>query len=89
MNATGSLLQVSPLQVRVEWQEPYSHHNHPVINYTIYITMWDQKETRNSTYVTFTIESEEFSSCEADVRVTAWNDIGESGLSSAATMYKS
>ena len=88
MNVTGYVLQFSPLQLRLEWQEPYSPPTYPVLNYTVTSTEWGHRQT-NERNVIFNLEHEEFSSCKADIEVTATNGIGESRPSSVASISKS
>ena len=82
----GRIIGFCPLTLSLEWQEPFSHHLHPVTNYTI-TSREGTALTTTATSATFTLQDEEFDgNCTFIARgvgVQAANDIGKSGLSPA------
>ena len=86
VSVTGYVLQFSPLQVRLEWVEPFSHQPHHILHYTVY-TESTQNET-NATNITLNVVNMEFSRCKVDIGVTATSDIGESKLSNVISVLK-
>ena len=87
VTVTGYVLQFSPLKIRLEWQEPFSHQPHHILHYSVYNES-TLNETINTTNITLSLFSMTFSSCEINIGVTASNDIGESKLSNVTSVLK-
>ena len=87
----GWVEEFSPVRLRLEWQESFSHHDHPVLYYTLY-TRDGALVNTTDTSVTFNREDVEFSSnCTRNkkgIRVAAVNDIGESKPSPVVSMQR-
>ena len=87
MNLSVVVLQYSPARVRLEWQAPFSHHGHEILNYAILC--------RNKTFVIantslsfeLALDNEEYysSTCEIQFSLKATNDIGESEWENSTT----
>ena len=87
VSVTGYVVKFSPPQVRLEWVEPFSHQTHPILHYTVY-TESTQNET-NATSITLNLPiTTKLTDCEAEIGVTASNDIGESKLSNVTSIVK-
>ena len=82
--------QLSPALVRLvlEWQAPFSHHEHRVLHYTVYAGSSNTNHNTTAFSVDIHTDSEEFSSCKTLIGVTATNDIGESGRSNVTFILK-
>ena len=85
MNVTG-LVMTSLQVIRVEWQEPFSHRDHPITYYTVYKPNDTLTNIIDTEHLTFNLEDEEFNICRAIIMVTATNDIGESKPSVASIL---
>ncbi|CAI8046182.1 hypothetical protein GBAR_LOCUS25522 [Geodia barretti] len=88
----GWVVEFSPLRLRLEWEEPFSHTDHPVLHYTLYTRDGGALFTANTSSVTFGLQDVEFSSnCirSADgIGVAAVSDIGESELSPIESIWR-
>ena len=86
----GWVVEFSPLRLRLEWEEPFSHTDHPVLHYTLYTR--DGGTTANTTDNNITLSLEDnvdFSYCSTSgIGVTAVYDIGESELSPVVSMER-
>ncbi|CAI8046188.1 hypothetical protein GBAR_LOCUS25524 [Geodia barretti] len=86
----GWVVEFSPLRLRLEWEEPLFHTDHPVLHYTLYTR--DGGATANTTDNNITLSLEDnvdFSYCSTSgIGVTAVYDIGESGLSPVVSMER-
>jgi hypothetical protein len=88
----GWVVEFSPLRLRLEWEEPFSHTDHPVLYYTLYTRDGGALFTTNTSSVTFGLEDVEFSSnCirSADgIEVAAVSDIGMSEPSPVESIWR-
>jgi hypothetical protein len=88
----GWVVGFSPPRLRLEWEEPFSHTDHPVLRYTLYTRDGGALFTANTSSVTFGLQDVEFSSnCirSADgIGVAAVSDIGESEPSPIESIWR-
>ena len=88
VNVVG--IETTPQQViTVEWQEPYSHKDHPISYYTVYQPNNNETNVSADTeQLTFTIVgNEELNDvCGEIIMITATNDIAESKPSIASIL---
>ena len=86
------MLDFSPLTLRLQWEQPFSHHLHPVTNYTIYFS-GSAVNTTSATSITVTLRDVEFvtncSSISNGIGVKAVNDIASSELSTDTNIVAS
>ena len=79
----GWVVEFSPLRLRLEWQEPFSNYEHPILYYTLYTRDGAIANTTVTNIVVSLGHGVELNSnCSHNgIGVAAVNDIGESELS--------
>ena len=86
----GWIVEFSPLKLRLEWQEPFSHHNHPVFYYTLYTRDGAIANTTDTNIsISLGHDAELSNNCSnSSIGVAAVNDVGESELSPVVSMQR-
>ena len=84
----GWVVEFSPLRLRLEWEEPFSHTDHPVLHYTLYTR--DGGATANTTdnNITLSLEENVDNCSHIGIGVAAVSDIGESEPSPVESMQR-
>ena len=89
-NVRGWVEEFSPVRLRLEWQESFSHHDHPVLYYILYTRDGASVNTTNTSFsLSLGYVEEHSNNCsQYSINVTAVNDIGESEPSPVASIQK-
>ena len=84
----GWVVEFSPLRLRLEWEESFSHTDHPVLHYTLYTR--DGGATANTTdnKITLSLEENVDNCSHTGIGVAAVSDIGESEPSPVESMQR-
>ena len=87
----GWVEEFSPVRLRLEWQESFSHHDHPVLYYTLYTRDGASVNTTDTNISLCLGCDEELSNncSQYGINVTAVNDIGESEPSPVVSIQRS
>ena len=87
----GWVEEFSPVRLRLEWQESFSHHDHPVLYYTLYTrdgALVNTTDTNISLSLRYNEELMSNNCSQYGIGVTAVNDIGESEPSPVVSMQR-